>query len=168
MPNDKQISGIVWIDGQAYAPNHPKAILHRPSPGMEAPEPIRVPCCERDTEYHGYCDVHPKPRKRLRQSSKPLMNKLEQERYDLLKTDSLVANLRAQSLTFRLANGLRFTPDLTYDLIDGSRYVDEVKGKHTWDDSLAKLKMAASVYPEWRWRLVWKEDGQWETQEILP
>jgi len=109
-----------------------------------------------------------KPKKRLRQSQKPLMNKLEQEWFDRLLAGGAV-KLRAQAVTFRLANGLRFTPDLTYwDPTKDKPCADEVKGRHAWDDSIAKLKMAASLYPEWRWRLVYKVEGQWRTETILP
>src|SRR5690242_9154080 len=50
------------------------------------------------------------PRKRIRQSTKPLMNKLEQEWFDHLCRSH--RKLIAQGITFRLANGLRFTPDV--------------------------------------------------------
>lgn len=106
-------------------------------------------------------------KKRLRQSSKPLMNKLEAEWLEMLKK-LYAPPIRAQALTFRIANGLRFTPDFTYVKSSGHHCADEVKGPHAWDDAKAKLKMAASVYPEWCWRLVWKDKaGQWQTQEIL-
>jgi hypothetical protein len=101
----------------------------------------------------------------MRQSSKPLMNKLEMqfERY----ITALYPNydIHAQAITFRLANGLRYTPDFVsfYPSIAW-----EVKGKWVDGDSFPKLKMAAALYPEVVWNLVWLKDGIWQEQKILP
>lgn len=119
--------------------------------------------------------AHPPPpkrqSKRIRQSSKPLMNKLETEYYHelLQKEVGEVGHVRVQAITFRLANGCKLTPDFTYT--DKSPYAlnaVDVKGEHAWEDSLIKLKFAATTYPEIRWFLVWKENGEWKSQEVLP
>lgn len=112
--------------------------------------------------------VPPKP-KRIRQSSKPLMNKLETEYFEVLKQRKHIENIRAQSITFRLANGCRFTPDLTCNLAISQRQLAiDVKGEHAWEDALVKIKVAASTYPEIQWFLVWKENGVWQEQAVLP
>lgn len=105
------------------------------------------------------------PKKRIRQSSKPLMNKLETEWLRELEVGG-VRRIRPQAITFRLANGLRFTPDFTGwqgdDLVAW-----EVKGPYAREDSLVKLKVAAATYPDVIWRLVWKdEQKQWCSQEV--
>jgi hypothetical protein len=113
-----------------------------------------------------------KPSKRLRQNPKPLMNKLETEWFNRLKIEHPHCRIHAQDKTFRLANGLRYTPDFTaIDADDNDNLSEmawEVKGKWVDGDSFPKLKMAATVWPEVQWTLVWKENGVWKQQRILP
>jgi len=117
----------------------------------------------------------PTPPKRLRQTNKPLMNKLEAEFYGRIK-DAYpnYPPIRIQAKTYRLANGLRYTPDFTASSWPGDggpaqETAWEVKGPWIDGDSFPKLKMAASVWPEVRWLLVWKDStGQWNEQRILP
>ena len=115
----------------------------------------------------------PKPAKRIRQSSKPILNKLEQEWFDKVSATYNPAKIHAQSATFKLANGLRYTPDLfcfdyrhTDSIIRSTAW--EVKGRWFTDDANAKLKMFASLYPEILVMLVWKQNGQWISQIVLP
>ena len=103
---------------------------------------------------------------RLRQSSKPLMNKLETEFFNRLRALHPCWIIHTQAVTYRIANGLRFTPDImTFDGHQTTAW--EVKGKWFTDDANAKLKMAASVFHEISWRLVWKQDGLWQEQVIV-
>ena len=103
--------------------------------------------------------------KRIRQDSKPLMNKLETEYANRLLVLHPGINWHPQSVTLRLANGLRYTPDFfSFALCK----VVEVKGKWVDGDSFPKLKMAASVYSELSFVLAWKQDGVWKEQNILP
>lgn len=106
--------------------------------------------------------------KRIRQSSKPLMNKLEAEFHARLSTVLCEAkDIHVQAIKFRLANGLTYTPDFVV-LGPLAKLAFEVKGKWFTDDSNAKLKMAASLYPEIEWWLVWKDDaGKWQKQQVL-
>ena len=103
--------------------------------------------------------------KRIRQDPKPLLNKLEAEWFEVLKRTNPLA--RPQALKFRLCNGTVLCPDFA-DLTCRPVTCWEVKGKHAWEDSLIKLKFAASAWPEVEWRLCWKEEGQWKIQNILP
>lgn len=103
--------------------------------------------------------------KRIRQSSKPLLNKLEQEFWNDYLSDRY-PEAKPQALRFRLANGLTLTPDFV-DLSVQPVKAWEVKGKHAWGDSLVKLKAAAAIWKDVRWILVWKRCGQWESQEVL-
>lgn len=125
---------------------------------------------------NGYPEVvlaKPSP-KRIRQSSKPLMNKLEQEWFDTLAARyPNFPRPRAQAVRFKLCNGVHYTPDvfiLDWPCGDGPNgpTAYEVKGKFAWDDAVVKLKMAAHEWPEVRWILVWKEGKQWKEQVVLP
>ncbi len=115
-----------------------------------------------------------KPKKRVRQSSKPLMNALETEYSAKLQSDIPNKQFYPQAVTLRLANGVRLTPDffcfsMTDDSGDVFPQAREVKGKHAWEDSLIKLKFAAAQWPEIQFILAWKDSsGQWCQQTILP
>lgn len=112
-----------------------------------------------------------KPKKRIRQSSKPLMNKLETEVLAQLKVRYPSDTFYAQAIKFRLANGVSYTIDvmsLCWSVTDKPA-AWEVKGPHTWDDSIVKLKCFATAYPEIRVHLVWKDENKcFQTQDILP
>lgn len=116
----------------------------------------------------------PQPAKRVRQSAKPLMNKLEAEWFDVIKGQyPNYPPVRAQAKRYRLANGVTFTPDFTAsrwpkDLAPSCETAWEVKGIHAWDDALVKLKLAAHEWPEVQWILVWKQNGEWRQQVVLP
>lgn len=78
-----------------------------------------------------------------------------------------------QGKTYRLANGLRYSPDFTALIPDENCNIREtafeVKGKWIDGDSIPKLKMMATTWPEVRLILVWRDkSGQWKQQEILP
>jgi hypothetical protein len=99
--------------------------------------------------------------KRVRQSSKPLLNKLESEFFSL----PWARGFLLQAVRFRLGNGIWYKPD-GFD--PKTQIAVEVKGPHAFRGGFENLKVAASLYPMIRWRLVWKQDGQWQEQEILP
>ena len=116
-------------------------------------------------------------KKRLRQSAKPLMNKLESSFYETIRDRYPNSPpVRIQAKTYKLANGVSFRPDFTASLwpsLDGAinpnrETAFEVKGPHAWDDAIVKLKVAAHEWPEVQWILVTKENGQWKQQVILP
>lgn len=111
---------------------------------------------------------HEKPKKRIRQSGKPILNKLEQEFFDLLSAKPS-RMFFPQAITFKLCNGVRLTPDIV-EVGDTTGHVTchEIKGPYAFEDSLIKLKFAAKTYPLFSWYLHWKQDGMWETQRILP
>lgn len=104
--------------------------------------------------------------KRIRQDSKPLMNKLEmqfwrerlEQRYPLAKP---------QAIRFKLGNGIWYKPDFV-DFSIQPVTAWEVKGPHAFRGGFENLKVAASAYPFVRWILVWKESGEWRQQEVLP
>jgi hypothetical protein len=106
-------------------------------------------------------------KKRIRQDSKPLMNKLEEEYFDRF---GHLGTWTIQSMRFKLANGLWYKPDflvlddLSFKIITGI----EVKGPHSFRGGFENLKMAAHKYPWINWVLVWKENGEWQEQTVLP
>lgn len=105
--------------------------------------------------------------KRIKQSSKPKSNKLE-TRYGLyLKAFYPSLHLIEQDITLHLANGCRYTIDWAALTPDGF-FCWEVKGKHSWDDAIVKLKVAARTFPEFKFFLVDEVDGRWREQVVLP
>jgi hypothetical protein len=93
---------------------------------------------------------------------------LEQEWFDILCREH--KPLIAQGVTFRLANGLRYTPDFfafDWPSMSSGPVAWETKGKWFTDDANAKLKMFAAAYPQIRVILAWKDGGQWQTQRVL-
>jgi hypothetical protein len=122
----------------------------------------------------------PRPQsKRIRQDSKPLLNKLEQEFYDRL-TGILSLNndktlVRAQAKRYKIGNGVWYKPDFTAswwtckgEEIDTTETAWEVKGPFAYRGGLEALKTAAHQWPEVAFYLVWKENGEWKEQRVLP
>lgn len=114
---------------------------------------------------------------RVRQSDKPLMNKIESEYFSILNVQHLTFQRpRPQAKRYQLANGVTYTPDITASSWPDDEGVEaavetawEVKGVHSWDDAMVKIKVAAHEWPEIRWFLVWKDPaGRWQKQRILP
>ena len=107
-----------------------------------------------------------KPGKRIRQSSKPLMNKLETSFWKEYLKD-YHPEARAQAVKFRLGNGIAYTPDfVSLGLHPVTCW--EVKGPHAFRGGFENLKVAARAWPEIKWILVWKnKDGQWMQQKII-
>jgi hypothetical protein len=106
------------------------------------------------------------PAKRIRQDVKPLMNRLEQQWFDAIP--ERFTSVRAQSKRFKLGNGIWFKPDVTgIDSMTGRETAWEVKGPHAFRGGFENLKVAAGLYPEIEWILVWKEQGAWKAQVVL-
>lgn len=105
--------------------------------------------------------------KRLRQSAKPLLNKLETEYHLWLSGRIRCELIKSQSVTLKLANGVKYTPDF-FAFHGGRAEAFEVKGSHSWDDAIVKLKVAAHEWPEIQFILVYKRDGQWIEERVLP
>jgi len=113
-------------------------------------------------------------KKRLRQDSKPLLNKLESEWFAFHR--NLFPNcppIRPQSKRYKLANGLWYKPDFTCsaypcDMEPLRETAWEIKGPFVFRGGFENLKMAAAAWPEVRFILTWKEQGEWCRQIILP
>jgi hypothetical protein len=157
---------------RARFPNASEAFLRangqlaRPSP---APAPDRPPAAKEQPA-----------KKRIRQSAKPLLNKLETEFRDYLRAMHPNFPVYEQAMTFRLGNGIRYTPDLCV-MFEARLTCYEVKcpqrtrkdgkvvdaGKNV-DRGKVVLKVAASKFPEIDWWLVWQTGAKWNFQKVLP
>lgn len=72
-----------------------------------------------------------------------------------------------ESITLRLANGLRLSPDFpTWK--DGRLTFFEVKGERIWEDAIKSLKIAANKYKHCRFFIFKYVKGEWFRQEVLP
>lgn len=113
-------------------------------------------------------EVKIKPAKRVRQSSKPLLNALETEWLEQLNKiyPEKHAQITAQAIRVRLGNGIWFKVDFVVFCNPVTAY--EVKGPHSFRGGFENLKVAASLYREVQWILVWKANGTWAQQTILP
>lgn len=105
--------------------------------------------------------------KRIRQSSKPLLNKLETEFLAVLEKDWPPSCIRPQAKRFKLGNGIWYKPDFTI-VTGGKERAYEVKGPHAFRGGFENLKVFAHQWPEVRVILAWKENGEWKSQEVLP
>jgi hypothetical protein len=145
-------------------PNNPPESFRRRNPHLY---PVRVMDLidHPPTFPHGAGNVTPP--KRIRQSTKPLMNKLEQEWFHICKSSYPEdCQVLPQSLRFKLGNGIWYKPDVI--VLAGATYAYEVKGPHAFRGGFENLKVAAHLYPKIRWTLVWKEGCEWKEQEVLP
>jgi len=111
----------------------------------------------------------PRPAKRIRQDTKPLMNKLEAEwlNFGLSAPRDEAWFVMSQAMRFKLANGLWYKPDFVVRK-PATISAYEVKGPHAFRGGFENLKMAATTYTWIKWFLVWKENGTWQEQEVLP
>lgn len=95
-------------------------------------------------------------------------SKLEQayaDRLDLALRHGELRRWQYEALTFRLAARTRYTPDFFVVRPDGSLELHEVKGRPR-EDAMVKLRIAASLFPEFQWWLVRYRSGQWHLDRI--
>ena len=109
----------------------------------------------------------PTAKARLRQKAGDGLNKTERAFLGHLKRQDCGARVYAQSITLKLGNGVRYTPD--FIVVDEWRLTAyEVKG-FMRDDAAVKLKVAATAYPRISFHLVTKrKGGGWDIQAVLP
>jgi hypothetical protein len=72
---------------------------------------------------------------------------------------------RYEPFRLHLAERTTLTPDFLVVMKDGSLQIHEVKG---WarEDAMVKLKIAARLYPWWKFVLVKRVKGQWDCREL--
>lgn len=71
-----------------------------------------------------------------------------------------ILEFKFESLKLRLADRTWYTPDFSIVLPDGAREIHEVKG-HWTDDARVKIKVAAELYPYYRFIAVRRVKGEW-------
>ena len=107
---------------------------------------------------------------RIRQDAKPLMNGLETEWFNHLKSWGTVENLSGQALRFKLANGAWYKIDVVgwvNDRLTGWE-IKGGKGMKGIAKSTLTMKVVAQQWPMVDFFLVWKnKDGQWNQQLVL-
>lgn len=108
-------------------------------------------------------------KKRIRQSDKPLLNRLEKEFQEVLiqRYPGDMHHITAQAIRFSLGNGIAYKPDFVV-FMWGRPRAYECKGPHAFRGGFENLKVAANRYPLVQFILVWKSDGQWQEQHVLP
>lgn len=104
---------------------------------------------------------------RQRRSAAERMNKTEAayaQHLDLLQRAGEIRAWRFEAITLKLADGTRYTPDFLVERWHGSApELHEVKG--FWrDDALVKFKVAAELFPMFRFRVVRRKRHEWEVQ----
>jgi len=112
--------------------------------------------------------------KGVRRKAPGSMNKTE-ARYSALLAERVakgeVERFRYEALKLRLAVNTHYTPDFLVLLTDGTMELHEVKGGFIHDDgSRIKLKVAASLFPEFVFRQATyrnKAEG-WVVEEVEP
>ena len=91
------------------------------------------------------------------------MNKWEKE-YDnflsILKYKKIVLDYRYEGITFKLAYRTTYTPDFLVVNADKTVTIIEIKGFRR-DDAMAKFKIAAQMYPYFRFKMITKKKGDW-------
>jgi len=115
--------------------------------------------------------------KRLSQSQKPVLNKLEERFLEKLKVDYADLTIYSQALRLELARGHWykpdfFIPDAIIHLGTNRKFAlaYEVKGPHAFRGGFENLKVAARIHTWCMFYLVWwdKAAGGWQRQKILP
>jgi hypothetical protein len=107
----------------------------------------------------------PKPPQLLRQNTRG-PNKLEAAFAAVLRAENPGVQIREQAVTLQIGNGVRYSPDMMI-LEPGRLEAFETKGGLFRDDAKVKIKIAASIWPQITFWLVWRKAGVWHRQRIL-
>jgi len=95
------------------------------------------------------------------------MNKTE-EAYGLIleamARRGKIKRYKFEALKLRLAGRTHFTPD--FYVVTDKPELHEVKGGFIREDAWIKLKVAAEMYPEFRFILAQHKDKQWTIKEV--
>lgn len=106
---------------------------------------------------------------RVRQETKPRLNKLESDWLAVLRVTYPGVTIHSQSWRVEIASGAWYKVDHCA-VIDGRWTAWECKGPSKTKGcakGLLALKVAAKEFPEVHWILVWREDGHWKQQTIV-
>lgn len=92
------------------------------------------------------------------------MNRTESRFAEHLEARKLAGEIRGWEFerdTFVLSPDMTLTPDFRIETNDRMYEFVDVKGKHTWDDSVVKGKAAAALFPQHRFFL-----AKWEADRV--
>lgn len=96
---------------------------------------------------------------------KPRMNKTERryqtEKLEPAMHDGKITSFAFEALKFRLAGKTFYTPDFGVMRNDGVFELHEVKGGWIQEDAMIKFKVAAEMYPYFRWKMWQWKGGVW-------
>lgn len=103
-----------------------------------------------------------------KQHPSPFRSKLEAAYAGYLHTLMLAGDIKRyayEPIRLNLAPKTTLTPDFLVELPNGSLEIHEVKG---WarEDAMAKLKISARLYPQWKFVLVNRFRGEWKLREL--
>lgn len=121
--------------------------------------------------------IPPKAKARIVNANAPRMNQTEQAYAHLLDVRKTMGEVHAygfETIRFRLAGLCFYTPDFFVVLPDGSIEIHEVKGTRSGkrgnqqEDARVKIKVAAVMYPWFRFMIMAHYDGQWHREEFKP
>ena len=132
--------------------------------GILTPEMIIAGACKSMSESYRKATA-PKPPTLIRQNTKG-PNKLEAAFAAVLRAENPGVQIREQAVTLQIGNGVRYTPDMMI-IEPGRLEAFETKAGLFRDDAKVKLKIAASVWPQITFTLVWRKAGAWHRQRIL-
>lgn len=95
------------------------------------------------------------------------LNKLERSWLVELRLLYPADSIGIQSITLKLADGVRYTPDFNVMDANGQLWFHETKG-FMRDDARVKLRVAARMYRRFRFKLIMRRKGQWIEEEVQP
>ena len=111
--------------------------------------------------------LRPRDTKTFVEKIKPKMNSTE-TRYanmlDLQVRYGHIKKYRFEAIKLRLADQTTYTPDFQVVTLEGNVEFHEVKGGFIREDAWIKLKIAAELYPEFKFHLWQWIKGQWNTK----
>lgn len=103
---------------------------------------------------------------RVRQSHKQ-PSKIHRDWGDYLRRLEWPVHIHEEAINLRLCNGVNYRPDWIAVHRSGAVTAFECKGGFMYDDARKSLLFAAKTYPWIRFMLVWRQNGQWQQQQIL-
>ena len=82
-----------------------------------------------------------------------------------------VRSFQFEGDTFLLAHLCRYTPDFRVILADSTVEYHECKGKkgksyYAHEDARIKIKVAATLYPQFTFCVVWLDNGTWKRKDV--
>lgn len=146
--------------------------LSRTPKSLQKLNPSLFPATPEPAKSVPYVQRPPKPT--MRQDRKG-MNKLEQAFLHYLHALPNIRFQRREGILLRLGNGVTYRPDFTgwdYQPSVSAFCCYEVKGGFFREDARVKTKVAASLFPFFRFYLAHqiprKRGGGWKIEEVMP